>query len=67
VQPRRLADLAQGQARLAGALEGFPACDAGLVALAVQARELRLSTLYLGAGFSLASIGALGSLFVRSL
>lgn len=53
VQPCRFADLAQRQASLSRPLKGFPAGDASLVALAVDARELRLGALHIGAGFLL--------------
>jgi hypothetical protein len=49
VQPGRFANLAQRQARLSRMLKGFPASDASLIALSVNAGELRLSALDLGA------------------
>jgi hypothetical protein len=53
VQPGCFADLAQRQARLSRTLKGFPASYADLIALAVNAREFRLSALHLGAGLVL--------------
>jgi hypothetical protein len=66
VQARRFADLAQRQTRLARTLEGFPASDAGTVALAVNAREFRLSAFHLGAGFRFGVLRHVGSLFVAA-
>lgn len=53
MQARRFADLTQRQTRLARTLEGFPASDANLIALSVNAGEFRLRALHLGAGFLL--------------
>lgn len=53
VQPGRFADLAQRQALRSRTLKGFPASNASLIPLAVDAREFRLSALHLGAGFLL--------------
>jgi hypothetical protein len=53
VQPGRIADLTERQACLSRAFKCFPAREAGSVALAVNAREFRLSTLHVGAGFLL--------------
>jgi hypothetical protein len=65
VQPGRFADLAQRQARFSRTLKDFPAGDAGLIALAINPREFRLSALHLGAGFLFRVLRHAESLFVR--
>jgi hypothetical protein len=64
VQPGCFAYLAQRQARLSRPFKRFPASDANLIALAVNARELRLSALHLGAGFLFRVLRHAESLFV---
>jgi hypothetical protein len=66
VQPGCFANLAQRQARFSGTLKGFSASHADLISLLVNARELRLGALHLGAGFLLWVLRHAGSLFVRS-
>lgn len=65
MQSGRLANLAQRQARSARTLKRLASNDADLIALAVNARELRLSALDLGAGLVLGVLWHAGSLFAR--
>ena len=64
MQPGCFAYLTQRQARLSRPFKRFPASNANLIALAVNARELRLSALHLGAGLLLDILRHARSLFV---
>jgi hypothetical protein len=66
MQVGRLADLAEGQARVSRPLEAFASSLACFFVFVPRALELRLSALYLGAGFPLRIVVHLsGSLFVK--
>jgi len=62
VQSGHFTNLAKRQARLSRTLKGFPSSYPGLIALAVNTRELRLSALHLSTSFVLGVPGHEGSL-----